>query len=306
MRVAHLTNNDEAAGGRDACGAGRLNALAQPEEGQDREDDHDEADEINNIIHTYLLCVVQGRHRAYHHEALHTQASAIHTQARMRACGLMRASPSARRRFLSVSMCLAGLASRTDGMLLFLRPLSATLAYIPGPRVPMLVPLKSSSSKNSQVLDEIFIIEGDDLGDVAGRAHRLPGGRERPTHVCHDQQQGSRHAEHDLGHTEHPFTPRHASSRMPPSSVASMRRNCRGAPGACRDPIKMRARVSSAVGDVSHRAAPADSAPGTACPRRGRGRDRPRGSARTRPALAYTPGAGATERGGMSGTTLGG
>jgi hypothetical protein len=36
-------------------------------------------------------------------------------------------------------------------MLLFLRPLSATLAYIPGPSVPMAVPLKFSSSKNSQV-----------------------------------------------------------------------------------------------------------------------------------------------------------
>jgi hypothetical protein len=57
MHVAHLTNNDEAAGGRDACGAGRLNALAQPEKGQDHEDDHNEADEVDNIVHTYLLCV---------------------------------------------------------------------------------------------------------------------------------------------------------------------------------------------------------------------------------------------------------
>jgi hypothetical protein len=41
-------------------------------------------------------------------------------------------------------------------MLLFLMPLSVTLAYIPGPSVPMFVPLKSSSSKNSQVPERMI------------------------------------------------------------------------------------------------------------------------------------------------------
>ena len=43
--------------GPDARGAGRLDALAQPEKGQDREDDYDEADEVDNAVHTSLLCV---------------------------------------------------------------------------------------------------------------------------------------------------------------------------------------------------------------------------------------------------------
>lgn len=45
----------------------------------------------------------------------------------------------------------AGLASRTDEMLLFFRPRFVTSAYVPDPSVPMLVPVKSPSSKNSQV-----------------------------------------------------------------------------------------------------------------------------------------------------------
>jgi hypothetical protein len=44
-------------------------------------------------------------------------------------------------------------------MLLFLRPLSVTLAYIPGPSLPIFVPLKSSSSKNSQVPERMIIAE---------------------------------------------------------------------------------------------------------------------------------------------------
>jgi hypothetical protein len=47
-----------------------------------------------------------------------------------------------------------GLASRTDEMLLFFRPLSVTLAYIPGLSVPRLVPF------------EVFVVE------------ELPGARE--------------------------------------------------------------------------------------------------------------------------------
>jgi hypothetical protein len=36
---------------------GRRARLAQPEKGQDREDDHDEADEIDDTVHAHLLPV---------------------------------------------------------------------------------------------------------------------------------------------------------------------------------------------------------------------------------------------------------
>jgi hypothetical protein len=52
-----------------------------------------------------------------------------------------------------------GLARRIDEMLLSLIPLSATFGYLPGPRVAIFVPLKSSSSKNSQVPDRMTIDE---------------------------------------------------------------------------------------------------------------------------------------------------
>jgi len=68
----------------------------------------------------------------------------------------------------------AGLTSRIDEMLLSLRPLSVTRGYWPGPNVAILVPVKSSSSKNSQVPDS-----NDYRGDAI-----IP--LAEPPHVAHE------------------------------------------------------------------------------------------------------------------------
>jgi hypothetical protein len=53
----------------------------------------------------------------------------------------------------------AGLTRRIDEILLSLMPLSVTFGYRPGSNFAMLVPVKSSSSKNSQVPDRMTIEE---------------------------------------------------------------------------------------------------------------------------------------------------
>jgi hypothetical protein len=75
---------------------GRLDALPQSEKCQDREDDHDEADEINDIVHVCPFRMGLRSTSRLQCDVLHTKAYSSHTLARVKLCDLLRAHTSVR------------------------------------------------------------------------------------------------------------------------------------------------------------------------------------------------------------------
>jgi hypothetical protein len=75
---------------RDTFCAGRLDALAQPEKCQDREDDHDEANEVDNTVHVCTFRVGSRITSRTPRNALKTKVYSPRALARRRSRGFMR------------------------------------------------------------------------------------------------------------------------------------------------------------------------------------------------------------------------